>query len=71
MLHALNGLRDAFAFEVRVIDVDSDAGLEARYGEWVPVLLLDETQLCHYHLDEARVRAALAPYARPGDGLAR
>ena len=45
-------------------DVDADAGLEARYGDLVPVLLLGDAasgrELCHYHLDAAAVRAALA-----------
>ena len=38
--------------------------LEAAYGERVPVLLLGRpgtgTELCHFHLDGARVAAALA-----------
>ncbi len=46
------------------IDVDADPALEARYGERVPVLLLGPPdageELCHYHLDAARVEAALA-----------
>jgi hypothetical protein len=46
------------------IDVDADPALEARYGERVPVLLLGPPdggeELCHYHLDTARVQAALA-----------
>ena len=43
-----------------VIDIDTDPVLEARYNEAVPVLVCDGTELCRYHLDEARVRAALA-----------
>ena len=46
------------------IDVDTDPALESRYGELVPVLLLGDaatgTAICHYRLDSARVRAALA-----------
>jgi hypothetical protein len=45
------------------LDVDTDAGLEARYGERVPVLLLgapaDGIELCHYTFDRARVEHAL------------
>ena len=45
------------------LDVDADAGLEARYGERVPVLLLgapaDGIELCHYTFDRARVEHAL------------
>ena len=46
------------------LDVDADPALEARYGDLVPVLLLGDAlhgrELCHYHLDAAVVRAALA-----------
>lgn len=65
MLQALTPLLQDFAFDVHVVDVDSDAALEAHFGEWVPVLMLGGTELCHYHLDEAKVRAALAEYAVP------
>ena len=50
------------AITVDVVDVDADAALVARFDELVPVLFaeLDQPELCHYVLDEARVRAALA-----------
>ncbi len=48
-------------FDVSVIDVDADPALVARFDELVPVLFgaLDEDELCHYHLDPARVLAYL------------
>ena len=48
-------------FTVDVIDVDQDPALVARFDELVPVLFagLDQPELCHYHLDEAKVRAVL------------
>lgn len=46
-----------FGFEVEVLEVDDFPELEARYDELVPVLLHGETELCHYHLDTAAVRA--------------
>lgn len=50
-------------FTVDVIDIDdaADPGLVARFDELVPVLFadLDQPELCHYHLDEAKVRAVL------------
>jgi hypothetical protein len=60
---ALEPLLAEFGAQLTVIDVDSDPVLEARYNEWVPVLICDGVELCHYHLDEARVRAALAAHA--------
>ena len=59
MLAALQPLLEEFGFAVDVVDVDSDAGLEQRFGVLVPVLMHAEKQLCHYHLDPARVRVYL------------
>jgi hypothetical protein len=54
------GLRDlGIAFEE--VDVDADPVLEERYGEYVPVLVRpDGTEICHYFLDNAALRTALA-----------
>lgn len=57
---ALVPLADEFGVTVTVLDVDADPVLEARYDELVPVLLHGETELCHYFLDEAKVREYLA-----------
>ena len=52
-----------FGAQVEIVDVDTDPALEARYSELVPVLVCDGVELCHYHLDEGRVRAALSARA--------
>jgi hypothetical protein len=46
---------------VDVIDVDADDALVARFDELVPVLYADLSQpeLCHYFLDEPKVRELL------------
>ena len=56
---ALEPLAAAAGASIELIDVDSDPALQARYDELVPVLVCDGVELCHYRLDEARVRAAL------------
>ncbi|WP_042261211.1 glutaredoxin family protein [Paraburkholderia heleia] len=56
---ALEPLAAAAGARLDVVDVDSDPALLARYDELVPVLVCDGIELCHYHLDEARVRATL------------
>lgn len=61
---ALAPLVQARGITVTVVDVDADPELEARWGELVPVLLHGDTELCHYFLDEARVREYLG--AAPG-----
>jgi Glutaredoxin-like domain (DUF836) len=60
MLAALAPLLEESGAAVDVVDVDSDAVLEQRFGTLVPVLLHADTELCHYRLDTAKVRAYLA-----------
>ena len=64
MRDALVPLAAAHGATVREIDVDADPALEAAYGDLVPVVLygdVDDGQvLCHYHLDRARIVAALS-----------
>ncbi len=60
MLAALDPLRREFRFSVEVVDVDRDATLEQRFGSMEPVLMHTGGELCHYHLDAAKVRAYLA-----------
>ncbi len=64
MLQALQALRGNYPFSIEVIDVDADDSLVALYDELVPVLLgrknnTEPVQLCHYFLDEIKVRAFL------------
>jgi len=47
--------RVAGSYGLEVVDVDSDPALEARYGELVPVLVGSAGEICHYHLDPAKV----------------
>jgi hypothetical protein len=59
-LQALHGA--AQPFSVEIIDVDADPALVAKYDELVPALFgdLESPELCHYFLDEAKVRHYLA-----------
>lgn len=57
---ALAPLATEFGVTVVVVDVDANPELEAKYDELVPVLLHGETELCHYFLDEPKVREYLA-----------
>jgi thioredoxin reductase (NADPH) len=62
MLAALERLRGEFSFSVDVLDVDADPVLEAKYNELVPVLEGADGELCHYFLDEAKVREYLGRF---------
>ncbi len=45
--------------EVFLVDIDRDPVLRERYGELVPVLTLNGEELCHFRLDEERVKRAV------------
>jgi thiol-disulfide isomerase/thioredoxin len=61
MLRALEGLQDELQFTVQSVDVDTDPVLEARFGEWVPVLVgPDDQEICHYFLDLTALTDRLA-----------
>jgi len=64
---ALEPIAAEFGVAIEWIDFDTDPALEALYDELVPVLVLDGVELCHYRLDEARVRGALL--SAPGTRL--
>ncbi len=59
MLRALLPL--AADCEIEVVDVDARPELEERYGERVPVLVLESVEICHYFLDAERLREVLGP----------
>jgi hypothetical protein len=65
MLEALQALSGEFPFTVELMDVDADEALVAQFDELVPVLFgqrngRESVQLCHYFLDEVKVRTFLA-----------
>jgi thioredoxin reductase (NADPH) len=60
MVAELQPLVAGYPLEIVVVDVDEHPELEPVWGEWVPVLLADGVELCHYHLDPVAVRAYLA-----------
>ena len=64
MLHALKAFDTAGVFHIDVVDVDAEPSLVELYDELVPVLMASRNgqtpqRLCHYFLDEAKLRAFL------------
>ncbi|MFB9156779.1 glutaredoxin family protein [Chromobacterium violaceum] len=59
MLAELSPWRERHGFELEVVDVDADPALEARFNELVPVLMDGEAEICHWHLDAAKLAAHL------------
>lgn len=63
LVDQLEPLARESGWAIEVFDVDADPTLEARWSELVPVLLVGDRVLCHYHLDESAVRAWIAATA--------
>jgi len=59
MIHQLIALLGERAAAVQVRDVTGDADLERRYGQRLPVLLIDDEFVCAYRLDTERLKAFL------------
>ena len=59
MLAHLKQLQQTYPFLLDIRVVDADPELEARFDEKVPVLMYEEEELCHWHLDLTRVNAFL------------
>ena len=60
LIAALKQYQGRYPFAIEVVDVDSDARLEEKWGDKVPVLLDGERELCHYYLDPEVLEARLA-----------
>jgi hypothetical protein len=65
MLEELHFMQARFSFELEIIDVDRDVALDERYGEWVPVLLAGNKEICHYHLDHSALETFLKECGSP------
>jgi hypothetical protein len=51
MIFDLNKLQAKFCFYLKLVDVDSSLNLIEKYGEFVPVLMGKNEEICHFHLD--------------------
>jgi len=55
-----------FGVALKEIDVDTDPALAARFGEQVPVLMLDDRKLAKYRIDAPQIRRALELLKKAG-----
>ena len=51
MIFDLKKLQAKLRFYLELIDVDSNPNLVEKYGEFVPVLMGKDEEICHFHLD--------------------
>ena len=59
MRDQLRPFQQQYGFELDIIDVDDHPAFEDKYNELVPVLLDGDMEICHWHLDEAKLIAHL------------
>ncbi len=52
----LQALQKDYAFSLQTVDIGDDPALEAAYGEWIPVLMHGETEICHYFLELSKLQ---------------
>lgn len=64
MQSELIALQARYDFTYSWVDVDADKPLELKYGFYVPVLMLGEQKLCHYHLDGDVFSRALSDHLK-------
>ena len=59
--HVILAVRDSEGgFELREVDIESDAALHARYLERIPVVEVDGEEVAELHLEAPTLRDALA-----------
>ena len=58
-LHTLRELQNELAFEIEEIDVDANDLLQAKYGDLVPVIHINNVHHDFYRVDPVRFRKAL------------
>lgn len=60
MISDLNKLQARLCFCIKLVDVDSNVSLVEKYGEFVPVLMGENEEVCHFHLDTKALDAYFA-----------
>ena len=60
MIADLRSWNEEFPFSLEICDVDAATETQRLYGEKVPVLLVDDEEICHYYLNPSALSAALA-----------
>ena len=51
--------QDRFRVQICLRDIESDANWYQRFREYVPVLVVNDEEVCHYFMDEQELLGAL------------
>jgi len=55
----LLAIQPRWQFDLETRDIDDDPDLRARYNTLVPVLAIDDEEICHYFLDPDKLAVYL------------
>jgi glutaredoxin len=64
-LEVVEQVRAEREFELRVVEIDGDPELEARYREWLPVVEIDGRRAFVYYVQAADLARKLDAQAQP------
>jgi glutaredoxin len=64
-LEVVEQVRAERDFDLRVVDIEGDPELEARYREWLPVIEIDGERAFVYYVQAADLRRRLDAQAQP------
>ncbi|MDX2456534.1 MAG: glutaredoxin family protein [Gammaproteobacteria bacterium] len=56
MTQALERLRPELGFDVTAVDIDAVPELVRLYNTRIPVLIVEDVEICYYFLEEQRLR---------------
>lgn len=59
MLDEIEVLQQRYDFSLNVVDILGDQSLMAQYGTLIPVLMLNNREICRYVLDPVKLKQAL------------
>jgi glutaredoxin len=64
-LEVVEQVRAERDFDLRMVDIEGDPELEARYREWLPVIEIDGERAFVYYFQAADLRRRLDAQAQP------
>ena len=57
MQDALTKLQEEYDFSLEIRDIDSKPDWFRKYSQKIPVLMAEDTEICHFHLDPVALQA--------------
>jgi glutathione peroxidase-family protein len=63
----LTGLDREISVNVIVRDIDDQETWYQRYREYVPVLVVNDAEVCHYFFDEEEIERAIAQHIKDAE----